>query len=519
MKGARCICALISCWVQWMLPWLVAGTPAAQGSTNAAPAVVTLQECIHTALLQNRDLQVERLNPEIARATLSASYAYYDPLFTADARVEDSADSGGFDPADFSRDAIYNAESQIARLGVTGFLPSGMSYSLAGDYANSFGTRNGLEFDSYKLFAGITVRQPLLRNFWIDQGRFTIRFNKKNVRVSELGVRYMILDVINRVQQAYYEFAFTFETLRVQEELLAAREQLLSATRRRLQQGVATLPDEKLAQAQLATAEALVKVAQTRMALAENELRTQMGDRFTNQLHNPLAPADRLLLVPKLFDLADSWQRGLALRPDLAQFRQEIEKAELNVRFRRNQLFPSLDLVASYGRKGASVAQTAPGIPADASASAAFEQISDAAAPSDMVGILFSLPIGGVSERANFRAGKHLKAQAELRLHQKEELVLREISDAFQTARLTYERAQATRRATEFSRAALDAEERRLSGGTSSLFFVLQYQTDLASTQAAEVRARADYNKAISQLGFAEGMLLETWGYSVEGDD
>ena len=42
----------------------------------------------------------------------------------------------------------------------------------------------------------------------------------------------------------------------------------------------------------------------------------------------------------------------------------------------------------------------APPFQARASASAAFEQISDAAAPSDMVGILFSVPLGGVSERA-----------------------------------------------------------------------------------------------------------------------
>jgi outer membrane protein TolC len=221
-------------------------------------------------------------------------------------------------------------------------------------------------------------------------------------------------------------------------------------------------------------------------------------------------------LVPKLFDLNDSWQRGLEQRPDLAQFRQEIEKADLNVKFRRNQLFPSLDLVANYGRKGASVAQTAPGFPATASASEAFEQISDADAPSHMVGILFSIPLGRVSERASFRAGKHLKAQAELRLRQKEELVLREVSDAFHTARLTFERAQATRRATEFAEVALEAEERRLEGGTSTLFFVLQYQTELANTRAAEARARADYNKSVSQLGLAEGTLLENYGFSLE---
>jgi outer membrane protein TolC len=193
-----------------------------------------------------------------------------------------------------------------------------------------------------------------------------------------------------------------------------------------------------------------------------------------------------------------------------------VEKAEINVKFRRNQLFPSLDLVASYGRRGASVAQMPPPLEARASASDAFNQISDATAPSDMIGILFSLPIGRVAERANYRAGKEIKAQAELILKQREEWVMREISDALHTAQITLERARAAQRAVEFAQATLEAEERRLSGGTSTLFFVLQYQTELVNAQSAEIRARADYNKAVSQLGFAEASLLETHGFTLD---
>jgi outer membrane protein TolC len=513
---AAAAAARIGCLAAVVLLARVIGVPELCAETNRAQKIVTLEECIRTALLQNRALQIERLNPEIARATLSSSYGYYDPIFTMDARNENATDSGGFDPADFSRDAIYEAESDILKAGVIGFLPTGLSYSLAGDYANSFGTRNGLTFDSYKVFAGITVRQPLLRNAWIDQGRFTIKINKQNLKITELGVYYVALDVINRVQQAYYEFVQTHEHLTVQENLLRSRQQLLNATHRRLQEGLATLPDEQLAQSQAATAEATTGSARTTLVLAENELRTQLGDAFTNQVHIRFVPAHRLLLVPKPFSLSDSWQRGLERRPDLAQLRREVEKAEINVKFRRNQLFPSLDLVAAYGRKGASVSQMAPPLRAKASASEAFGQVSDSTAPSDMIGILFSLPIGRVAERANYRAGKELKAQAELLLKQREEWIMREISDAFHTAQITLERARAAQRAVEFAQATLEAEERRLAGGTSTLFFVLQYQTELVNAQASEIRARADYNKAVSQLGFAEASLLETHGFTLD---
>ena len=86
---------------------------------------------------------------------------------------------------------------------------------------------------------------------------------------------------------------------------------------------------------------------------------------------------------------------------------------------------------------------------------------------------------------------------------------MREISDALFNAQAALEGSQASRRALDYARSALEAEEQKLVGGKSTLFFVLQLQTDLATTESAEVRARANYNKAISQLHFAEGSLLE----------
>ena len=102
-----------------------------------------------------------------------------------------------------------------------------------------------------------------------------------------------------------------------------------------------------------------------------------------------------------------------------------------------------------------------------------------------------------------------LRAQAELRLKQKEELVLREISDAFHMVQTSLERARAASRGVEHSRAAVEAEERRLSGGKSTLFLVLQLQDQLTNLQAEAIRAAADYNRALSQLNLADGSILE----------
>ncbi len=475
-----------------------------------------LDECLFTALRQNRALQIERLEPEIAQSWLSASYGYYDPILRMDLRSQDASDPGALDPEDFSRDTMYEAESEIARGGLTGILPGGLNYNLFGNYAHSDGSRAGFNFESYSLGTGIAVRQPLLRNFWIDQGRLTIKVNKKNLTITELGVHYVAMDVINQVQQAYYELAYAIQQAHEQRNFLDSREQLLASVKRRIEMGTLTALDERLAAARVATVEASVAQAENARQLAENELKSLLGDAWVDSDGVRLETADALLVIPHQFNLQESWQHGLGSRPDLAQLREDVAKANLNLKYRRNQLFPALDLVASHGRRGSSTDQLAPpGQPA-ASWSGARNQIENNDAPTDMVGVIFSVPLGLAAERANFRASKHVKAQAELRVKQYEELVMREISDALHTARSQFERVTLTRRARELSEAALEAENQKLTGGKSTIFIVLELQNDVATARAAELRAKADYNRARSQLRFAEASLLEHWKVAIE---
>ncbi|HEX5221594.1 MAG TPA: TolC family protein [Verrucomicrobiae bacterium] len=477
---------------------------------------ITLEECIRTALLQNRMLQIERLTPAVTESLLSGSYSYYDPTLTLSAGKEHLTDAGGLDPTDFSRDVVYSADSDTADTLLTGFLPGGLSYTLSGSYAYSEGTRNGLNFASYSLQTGVAISQPLLRDFWIDQGRMTIQVNKRNLKISELGVHYVASDVINRVQLAFYELAYAMGNLGVQEDLLAARQQLLAGIRRRIEMGTLTVLDERLAEAQVARVEAELTLARNAVQLAENELRSWMGDAWTNSVNVRLRPGQSLLVLPERLDLRECWERGLNNRADLAQLRQEVEKAGIDLRFRRNQLFPSLNLVAGYGRKGASTDQVLPPQTPSASFPAARDQIENGDSPNDMLGVVFSVPLTLSAERANYRASKHLKAQWELRVKQLEEQVMREISDAVHTVQSRFERVERTRRTRELSEAALEAEEQKLTGGKSTLFFVLQLQSDLATSRTAEIRAKADYNQAVSQLRFAEATLLEQRQLDIE---
>jgi outer membrane protein TolC len=324
------------------------------------------------------------------------------------------------------------------------------------------------------------------------------------------------MTVLNLVQQGYYDLAAAWDNLQTQQELLATREQFLRVIERQIELGTMTVLEQRVAESQLAKVRTDLFNSSNFVALAANNLKTLMGVTSTNWNDDWYVPREPVVVVGQVFDRTESWQRGLSHRPDLSQLAKGLENAELTRRFNRNQLFPSLDVIGSYGRRGASSVQAFPPDDPSASRGEAFDQLTRGDAPSDMLGLVFSIPLTRTLERANYRASKELKKQAELLVKQKEELILREVSDAIQNAQSNLDGYRSARLATEAARGALKAEEEKLAGGKSSINFVLQYQADLATAHFTENLAKQNYLKAVSQLQFAEGSILERNNITIE---
>jgi outer membrane protein TolC len=518
LSGARAGVGLRSCLAVGLAALACCGLGTAGDVPDSPPIVrhMSIDDCVREALLHNRDLQIERFNPRIAYLALDAAQGIYDPVFAADTRRLALADTGGLDPDDLSRDQIYDAVAVRSRVGLGGLLPTGLSYSLSGDYADTFGYRDPLNVDSYNLSAGISIRQPLLRDFWIDQPRLTIRINRKNVRITEWGVIYRTMEVVNQVHQAYYDLALARQNVRVREKLLEVRQRFEAEAQQQVAVGRLPSLEVKLAEAQTATAEVELLAARQAVALAANQLKAVLGDDFKSSANTRLEPTDALAVLSPTLSLEQSWQRGLRQRPDLAQMRLDLDKANLDLKYRHNQLFPRFDFVAGYSRRGSDTAQTSPALTSSASFSSALEQIADGVAPNDMIGAIFSMPLSRARERANYRSSQEVRDQFRVRIKQREELVLREIDDAYRMARSAYDRVQATRKAVEFAQAAVAAEEQKLAAGRSTPFVVLSLQGNLANAQSTEWRARAECLKACAQLEFAEASILERHQIQVE---
>jgi len=490
--------------ILWVL-LLVGGLSASAqtvSTNNTRP--ITLEEAINLALEHNFDLQLQRFDPEIARYSLSINYAAYDPELFLQGRHSYSLSPGGLDPQARPFQGS-ETESDDFTGSVGGLAPTGLNYQFSARASDQYGTRPDLATGGRTPFenatanaAAATLTQPLLRNFWIDTPRANIYIAKNRLKFSEQALRFVLMQTVNAVEQAYYNLIFTRENVKVQEKALELADRLLLENKKKVEVGALAPLDEKQAESQVATSKAALIDAQRAMQQQENILKDLITDQYSQWHLMDLVPAQMLVAVPEVLNLQESWQKGMRLRPDLAQARLDLERSDITVKHDFNQLFPQLDVIGQYGYQGSGD-----------EFSRALGDIHNQDNPFWYYGAQLRYRIGNRAERNNYKISKVQKKQSAILLKQKEQAVMVEIDDAVKQVRSSFERVEATRQARAFAQDALDAEQKKLENGKSTSFLVLQFQRDLTNARFQEIQALADYNNALSQLAFREGTTLE----------
>lgn len=505
--------------------------------------VLSLEECIKLALEHNLGIQIARLDPDIARFTLRGSYAGYDPALSFSGRHSYELSPGGLDSQGRS---FTGTESEIDSFGGTlgGLLPWGTRYSFGANLSDRTGTSPGTTFDfnTFTLSTNIIfdpnngnpsgllistnyatvptrnpfesasanvgffeLRQPLLKDFWIDGTRLQIFLNKQNLQRSELDFRSQIISTITSVEQAYYNLMYAREAVKVQEKALELADRSVAENKRRVEVGAMAPLDEKQAEAQAAASRADLIAVQATLQTQQRILKGLLSDDYEDWKSVRIQPTESLVAVPQHFDLQESWRRGMEQRPDLLKARLEVVKQERVVKYQRNQKFPQLDLVGDVGYAGS-----------DDELNTAFRQVRRTENPYYSYGVQVTIPLGNVGARNNYKIAQANKEQLDLGLKSVEQNVLIEIENSISNARTSLERVEATRQARAYAEDALRAEELKLEKGKSTSFFVLQLQRDLTSARSAEIRALADYNIALATLAANEGTTLERRGVELK---
>jgi outer membrane protein TolC len=311
-------------------------------------------------------------------------------------------------------------------------------------------------------------------------------------------LREQIITTVTAVENAYYELIFARENVNVEQEALVLAQTQLDQDKQRVEVGSLAPLDVQQDQAQVAQSQANLIAAQNTLSVDQNALKNLLTDDYTAWHGVEIQPTATLTAQQQLFDVQDSWNKGMTERPDLLQARLNVEEQGIQLKYYRNQLFPEVDLIGSYGYNGAGQ-----------DFNDTFNQFAAADRPFYSYGAQLSMPLSNIGPRNQFKSGKVTEKQLLLQLKQLEQNVMVEIDNAVEAAKADWESVDATRQARTYAEAALDAEQKKYAVGKSTTFTVLQLQNNLTSARSQEIRALANYNQALANLAAAEGSSLQ----------
>ncbi len=472
--------------------------------TNASVRLMSLQDCLQEALTHNLDIQISRETPLADIYNLRGAYEGYDPTLNASGTHNyNVTPGGGFNqystnpiPARVSSSDNFNSD-------VGGTLPWGLQYDFIGAVNQ---TRVPNTPDSSSGDIEVTLKQPLLKNFWIDDTRLTIRMAKDTLKSDQAFFRQRVISDVTAVVTGYYELIFNREQVGVDEEALKLSQTQLDQDQQRVQIGSLAPLSVEQDQSQAAQNRATLISDKEKLSAAQNTLKSLLADTNYMFWHAvDIQPTETLQANLEEIDLQDSWNKGMTENPQLVIDRMSAEKDGIQLKYDRNQIYPSLDLIGSYGYNGSG-----------AQYSDSFGGIAQGNAPFYSYGAQLSMPLGTIGARNTAKAAKITLKQALLTLKQEEQTVMVNIDNDVKTVQSDFESVQASKQARIYAEAALDAEQKTYAVGKATTFEVLQYQNNLTTARSTEIRDLANYEESLATLAQDEGSTLERYNVDIE---
>ncbi len=510
--------------------------------------LITLSEAVALALENNLGLQVERLDPAIARENVREAWGVFEPNFVAGYDRQHLETPVASAVQTFFAGQLTDNTTEdyfVYDAGLQGILPWGFSYhsgylmqQLRSD--SSFYALDPQYTSTWRTELGI----PLLRNLYWSAPDLVVRKSEIFQGISDESFRARLSDTVAQVEAGYWELAATRALEGAAEQSVKTAQDLLDQTKVQYQVGVVSKVRVTEAEAGLAQREFDRIVRANAAAAAQDRLLTAILEPGISDYTSTRLRTEEPTFVPYEVDAETALERARAQRPELARAQLEVENAGYDQDYAWNQKLPELNVVASYANSGISGEQK---VPAGAPRGFTFNPATPDGLPPVPVtqpqlpfstsrwgadndfmsgdgehswGVRadFLVPIGNDSADARYVKSKINLRRAKTRLRIEEQNVIVDVRNSVRDLRSAIDGVKASQRARIASEETLRAEQERLRLGDSTPHTVLEFDEDLRLAESNEIRALQVYRTAIAALERAQGTLLEKLGIDVAGE-
>jgi outer membrane protein len=489
---------------------------AAQAAAQQQPAAererpLSIDEAVKLALEQNLGVQIQRLDPQIQDIGIAQARSFWSPQFNSffSRQSRSQAPDNQFSGAATSIDSGRFASA----IGLEQSLPWGAAYS-ANWNSSRFTTNSVVNSFNPQLNSSLNLqfRQPLLKNFSIDQIRQQVLNSKKVRELSDIQLDAVIMQTSRNVRNAYWDLSYAIDNLKAQQESLKLAEQSLSDNRKRVEIGTLAPIDIVQAQAEVASNEERVILAEAAIKRAQDNLRALILDPAAPDFWTTtFQPTDAAPFQEQAVDTDAAVRNALDKRSDLRAAKNSLERSDVDIRYLRNQVLPEVNANATYVTTGIGGVQLSPvdfqaitagealnrSIRAQRGYSSVLGDVFQGAYPDWTFGVSISYPLGTNTAHTNLARARLQYQQAQTQLKNLEMQVATQVREFARQVQTNQKRVQSARASRELQEKKLEAEEKKLAAGMSQSFFVFQAQRDLSLARTAEIQAIADYNKSL----------------------
>jgi HAE1 family hydrophobic/amphiphilic exporter-1 len=331
----------------------------------------------------------------------------------------------------------------------------------------------------------------------------------------------------------------------VQRDAVTAARTQLDHNKRLVEEGQLAPIDVVAAEAQISTYEQGVFSALEEVSRAENTLKNLIAENHQSDIWTEsIVPSDAVELSVPQITLPEALKTAMENRPELQQATVVREINEIDQRYFKDQSKPAIDLVGTYGISGLAGSVSTAGVnPFTASSLQVRQRVDELSvlagleplpvvppqtfAPELLGGYSQSLQNLAANRYNNFKVGvqvslplRNRTAEAQLgrslvegeriatQREQLQQSIQVEVRNALQSVRSSEARLRAAVATREANEQQYASEQRKLDAGQSTVFLVLERQTQLTTARGQELKAQTDLNKSIADLQKATGNAL-----------
>jgi outer membrane protein len=506
---------------------------------------ITLKEAIYIAINNNPALKASELDPIAATESVRGANAAFDPDLTAQGDVEKS---------------VSPVTSPFQTLGSTGFDSKAYDWNFAVNKVSALTNGTfGITFDNNRTYTNSTFSgvnplyqptleaslvQPLLRNFGWGFATLNVRLSESAQRTSQWNYGVALNQFVERIGMDYWAVVGAAENLEVAESALKFNADLVRINRISVKVGTLAPIDLQEAQSAAATAEANVYAAEAALKSSRAQLRQDvMLNPAGTFLPENIEPADSPNPNVEISDNEETaLERMVEYSPQLGGLRESIRTALLQVKFQQNQTLPQLNIGTQFGvtavtgstpcigrftSTGSSncTAQTATGpepgnrLPFGGIYGDALNKMLNAQFYNYAAVLTFEMPLDNAAAKAALAQARVSYEQARLTYRATLSQAVTAIEAALANLQADVKRVQATKEAVFYAEKSLRDEQVRFRVGMATTHDLLQFQSELVTSQGNEVSTDIDLENARLALWYAEGTLLRTFNIDFQVQD